>query len=287
MVIRPALLRRPPPALMRLVRHLTPAGPAYAALQPDGSALPLSGDPFTSGGPALVPSGPAVAAGKLLHPVASPNIFGVGLNYRSHAEEVGRPPPQFPMIFVKTTNALQNPGDPIFLPRSKNASAEVDYEGELAVVIGRVAKNVPRERALDHVFGYTIANDVSARDWQFKWGGGQFCQGKGFDTFCPLGPVLVTADEIADPGRLAIRTRVNGELRQNSNTADLIFDVPTLIAFLRASKTLLPGTVILTGTPSGVGTAFTPPRFLQPGDSVSIEIENIGTLTNPVIAEIA
>jgi 2-keto-4-pentenoate hydratase/2-oxohepta-3-ene-1,7-dioic acid hydratase in catechol pathway len=270
---------------MRLIRHLTSAGPAYAALRPDGSALPLSGDPLASGTAGLAPAGAPIPPGKLLCPVLSPNIIGIGLNYRSHAEEVGRPLPQFPMVFVKTTNALQHPGDPILLPRSQNTSAEVDYEGELAVVIGRAAKNVSRERALDHVLGYTIANDVSARDWQFKWGGGQFCQGKGFDTFCPLGPVLVTADEIPDPGRLAIRTRVNGELRQQSTTADLIFDIPALIAFLSASKTLLPGTVILTGTPAGVGTAFNPPRFLQPGDTVSIQIENIGTLTNPVQAE--
>ena len=270
---------------MRLIRHLTSAGPAYAALRPDGSALPLSGDPLVSGTAGLAPAGAPIPPGKLLCPVLAPNIIGIGLNYRSHAEEVGRPLPQFPMVFVKTTNALQHPGDPILLPRSQNASAEVDYEGELAVVIGRAAKNVSRERALDHVLGYTIANDVSARDWQFKWGGGQFCQGKGFDTFCPLGPLLVSADEIPDPGRLAIRTRVNGELRQQSTTADLIFDIPALIAFLSASKTLLPGTVILTGTPAGVGTAFNPPRFLQPGDIVSIEIENIGTLTNPVQAE--
>ena len=269
---------------MRLIRHLSPAGPAYAALQPDGSALPLAGDPFAPGG--LSPAGAApVAPGKLLSPIAPTNIIGIGLNYRRHAEEMGRPLPQFPMIFVKTTNTVQNPGEPIVLPRSQNASHEVDYECELAVVIGRPAKNVPRERALDHVLGYTIANDVSARDWQFKWGGGQFCQGKGFDTFCPLGPVLVTADEIPDPGALAIRTRVNGELRQESTTADLIFDVPTLIAFLSASKTLVPGTIILTGTPSGVGAAFTPPRFLQPGDTVTIEIDGIGALTNPVVAE--
>ncbi len=268
---------------MRLIRHLTTQGPAYAALQPDGSAFALEGDPLAAGG--LRATGLPIRPGKLLAPVAPPNIIGVGLNYRRHAEEVGKPLPQFPMIFVKTTNALQNPGDPILLPRSQNASHEVDYEGELAIVIGRAAKNVSRDRALDHVLGYTIANDVSARDWQFKWGGGQFCQGKGFDTFCPLGPVLVTADELPDPGRLAIRTRVNGELRQDSTTADLIFDVPTLIAFLSASKTLLPGTVILTGTPSGVGAAFSPPRFLNPGDTVAIEIEGIGTLTNPVAAE--
>jgi 2-keto-4-pentenoate hydratase/2-oxohepta-3-ene-1,7-dioic acid hydratase in catechol pathway len=268
---------------MRLLRHLSATGPAYAALQPDGSALALEGDPFSPEG--LRPTGRSVTPGKVLAPVSPPNILGVGLNYRSHAEEIGRPLPQFPMIFIKTTNTLQNPGDPIVLPRSQNTSHEVDYEGELAVVIGRAAKNVSRERALDHVLGYTIANDVSARDWQFKWGGGQFCQGKGYDTFCPLGPVLVTADALPDPGRLTLRTRVNGELRQQSSTADLLFDIPALITFLSASKTLLPGTVILTGTPSGVGNAFSPPRFLQAGDQVEIEIEGLGTLSNPVVAE--
>ncbi|MEN9840733.1 MAG: hypothetical protein RL376_533 [Verrucomicrobiota bacterium] len=226
-----------------------------------------------------------VVPGRLIAPISPCNVMGIGLNYRGHAREMNRPLPEFPMIFVKTTNSLQDPFAPIMLPRSSNASHEVDYEGELAVVIGRAAKNVSREHALDYVFGYTVANDVSARDWQFKWGNGQFCQGKGFDTFCPLGPVLVTADEITDPGQLAIRTWVNGELRQESNTSDLIFDVPALIAFLSASKTLLPGTVILTGTPSGVGAGFQPPRYLQPGDTVAIEIEGIGTLENPVLAE--
>lgn len=268
---------------MKLIRHLTPSGPAYAALLPDGSAKALAGDPLSPDG--LGPTGRPIEIGSLLAPVVATNILGVGLNYRSHALEMGRPLPEFPMIFVKTTNVVQAPGSPIELPRSRNASHEVDYEGELAVVIGRAAKNVSAGDALDYVLGYTVANDVSARDWQFKWGGGQFCQGKGFDTFCPLGPVLVTPDEIPDPGTLGIRTWVNGELRQNSNTSDLIFDVPALIAFLSASKTLLPGTVILTGTPSGVGAGLKPPRFLQPGDTVTIEIEGIGRLTNPVVAE--
>ncbi|MBC8010252.1 MAG: fumarylacetoacetate hydrolase family protein [Burkholderiales bacterium] len=268
---------------MKIIRHLTPAGPAYAALQPDGTALALAGDPFAPGGPRLTSE--VVIPGQLLAPFIPSNIIGIGLNYRAHAAEMGRPLPEFPMIFVKTNNVVQDPAGPIVLPRSANASHEVDYECELAVVIGRAAKNVRREDALDYVLGYTAANDVSARDWQFKWGGGQFCQGKGFDTFCPLGPVLVTADEIPDPGVLDIRTVVNGELRQNSNTSDLIFDVPALIAFLSASKTLLPGTVILTGTPSGVGAAFNPPRYLQPGDTVTIEIQGIGALTNPVVAE--
>ena len=268
---------------MKLIRHLTSSGPAYAALLPDGSAQALEGDPLRTGG--LTPTGRIVSPGKRLAPLLPTNIIGIGLNYRAHAAEVGRPLPEFPMIFVKTTNVLQNPGDPIVLPRSANASHAVDYECELAVIIGRTAKNVTRERALDYVLGYTAANDVSARDWQFKWGGGQFCQGKSFDTFCPLGPVLVTPDELPDPGRLAIRTLVNGEERQRSNTSDLIFDVPTLIAFLSASKTLPPGTVILTGTPGGVGAAFDPPRFLQPGDIVTVELEGIGALTNPVVAE--
>lgn len=268
---------------MKIIRHLTPAGPAYAALQPDGTALALAGTPLDAGGPRL--TNEVVALGKLLAPITPSNIIGIGLNYRSHAMEMGRPLPEFPMIFIKTTNAVQDPQCPIVLPRSGNASHEVDYECELAVVIGRTAKNVPRETALDYVLGYTAANDVSARDWQFKWGGGQFCQGKGFDTFCPLGPVLVTPDEIPDPGVLAVRSFVNGELRQSSNTSDLIFDVPALIAFLSASRTLLPGTVILTGTPSGVGIALSPPRFLQPGDVVTVEIAQIGSLTNPVVAE--
>lgn len=269
---------------MRIIRHLTPEGPAYASLQPDGTARPLAGSPLAPGGPRLADA-PALRPGPLLAPVEPPVIFGIGLNYRAHAAEVGRPLPEHPMLFIKTANTVIGPGQPILLPRSTSASHEVDYECELAVVIGRAAKNVSRENALDHVLGYTAANDVSARDWQFKWGGGQFCQGKSFDTFCPLGPVLVTPDEIPDPGRLAIRTLVNGEERQNSTTADLIFDVPALIAFLSASRTLHPGTVILTGTPSGVGTALKPPRYLQPGDTVAIEIESIGTLQNPVLAE--
>ncbi len=161
-------------------------------------------------------------------------------------------------------------------------STEVDYECELAVVIGKPCKNATRKNALSHVLGYTCANDVSARDWQLKHGGGQWCRGKFFDTFCPLGPALVTTDEITNPNTLSIRTILNDEMVQNSNTADMIFDVPTLIEFLSASTTLLPGTVILTGTPSGVGMASKPPRWLKPGDSTTIEIEGIGQLTNPI-----
>ena len=181
---------------------------------------------------------------------------------------------------------MQDPGSPIVIPGSRQlASAEVDYECELAVVIGRACKNVSRERALDYVLGYTCANDVSARDWQIRNGGGQWCRGKTFDTFAPLGPCLVTRDEIANPNALKIATILNGERVQDWTTADMIFDVPRLIEFLSASTTLVPGTVILTGTPHGVGMAAKPPHWLKPGDVVTIEIEGIGQLTNPVVAE--
>jgi 2-keto-4-pentenoate hydratase/2-oxohepta-3-ene-1,7-dioic acid hydratase in catechol pathway len=185
---------------------------------------------------------------------------------------------------MKNSGTVQNPGDPIYLPRKLNSSA-VDYECELAVVIGKPCYNVPRERALEYVLGYTCANDVSARDWQMKYGGSQWCRGKTFATFCPLGPVLVTPDEIPDPNQLSIKTILNGNVMQDWNTNDMIFDVPTLIEFLSGSTRLAPGTVILTGTPHGVGGARKPPVYLQHGDTVSIEIEGIGTLTNPVLDE--
>jgi 2-keto-4-pentenoate hydratase/2-oxohepta-3-ene-1,7-dioic acid hydratase in catechol pathway len=265
---------------MKIIRHLTPSGPAYAALQPDGSALEITGDLF---GPHQVSDG-VVKPGKLLAPIVPVNILAIGLNYRKHAEEGGKGVPERPMLFIKSTNSLQNPGDPIELPR-KLASHEVDYECELAVVIGKACKNATKANALDYVLGYTAANDVSARDWQMRLNGGQFCQGKSFDTFCPLGPVLVTKDEIPDPNKLRIKTILNGQTMQDWSTDDMVFDVPTLIEFLSGSKTLLPGTVILTGTPHGVGYARKPPVFLNAGDTVTIEIEKIGSLTNPVVEE--
>jgi 2-keto-4-pentenoate hydratase/2-oxohepta-3-ene-1,7-dioic acid hydratase in catechol pathway len=266
---------------MRLIRHLTPDGPAYAALQPDGAAREIAGDIFG----AFQVTDRAVQPGKLLAPIVPVNLLAIGLNYRKHAEEGGRGAPGKPVLFLKATSAVQHPGDPIEIPREL-ASQEVDYECELAVVIGRRCKNVTRDRALDYVLGYTCANDVSARDWQRKpWGGGQWCQAKSFDTFCPLGPALVTRDEIPHPNHLRIRTLLNGVAMQDWNTDDMIFDVPALIEFLSGSKTLLPGTVILTGTPHGVGFARTPPVWLKPGDTVTIDIEKIGALTNPVINE--
>ena len=266
---------------MKIQRHLTPNGETVlASLRDDGTLERLSGDLFGR----LAPTGEILRESKLLAPLVPTTVFCTGLNYRKHAEETGAKIPGFPVLFMKSPSALQNPGDPILIP-THLASNEVDYECELAIVIGRTAKNVPPERALDYVLGFTCANDVSARDWQKAFGGSQWCRGKTFDTFLPLGPSIVTPDDIPNPNALRIRARLNGETMQDSSTADMIFDIPTLIAFFSGSTTLLPGTVILTGTPSGVGMARTPPVWLKPGDTVSVEIENIGTLTNPVAAE--
>lgn len=222
---------------------------------------------------------------QFLTPIDFRCIYAIGLNYRAHAEETGLEIPKYPMVFMKAPTAVQNPGDPIVLPRYLR-SDKVDYEAELGVVIGRPCKNVKPEDALSYVLGYVCANDVSARDWQKEKGGGQFCRGKTFDTFCPVGPCLATADEIPDPSKLTIRSFVNEEKMQESGTDDMIFDVPTLISFLSGSTTLLPGTLILTGTPSGVGEARNPKRYLVPGDEVTVEIDGLGILTNPVVEEV-
>lgn len=266
---------------MKIIRYQDPQGnTGLASLQPDATAFKITGDLF---GSFAITSERANVA-KLLAPVTPTAILCVGLNYRRHAEESKATPPQHPVLFMKMPSAVQHPGDPIVLP-GKLASTEVDYECELAVVIGKTCKNVRREHALDYVLGYTCANDVSARDWQIKWGGSQWCRGKTFDTFCPLGPCLTLKDEIPNPAELKIKTVLNGETMQDWRCDDMIFDVPTLIEFLSGSTTLLPGTVILTGTPHGVGFARKPAVFLKPGDRVSIEIDRIGVLTNPVVAE--
>ena len=266
---------------MRIIRYLDSShNVKYASLQADEKALEISGDIF---GKFSVTGKPAEVA-KLLAPVAPSSLLCIGLNYRHHAQECKATIPEFPVLFMKATTALQNPGDPILLPRHLR-SEEVDYECELAVVIGRLCKNVPRDRALEYVLGYTCANDVSARDWQSKWGGSQWCRGKTFDTFAPLGPCLVTADEIPNPNALAIKLDIHGEVLQDWNTNDMIFDVPRLIEFLSGSTTLLPGTVIFTGTPHGVGCARKPPRWLKAGDVVTVTIEKIGALSNPVVEE--
>jgi 2-keto-4-pentenoate hydratase/2-oxohepta-3-ene-1,7-dioic acid hydratase in catechol pathway len=266
---------------MKIVRYQDSAGRiAHASLQADGSALEITGDIF---GDHQVTQRRAQVA-KLLAPIQPAAILCIGLNYKHHAAESNAKIPEFPILFFKSRSTLQNPGDPIELP-TKLASHEVDYECELAVVIGKTCKNVPKEKALDYVLGFTCADDVSARDWQLKWGGGQWCRGKTFDTFTPLGPCLVTRETMPDPSGHRISTTLNGQIMQDWNTNDLIFDVPTLISFLSGSTTLEAGTVILTGTPHGVGMARKPPVWLKPGDTVTIAIDGIGELTNPVIAE--
>jgi len=242
--------------------------------------------------------GEVVVMGRRLAPVLPTNLFCIGLNYRQHAEETGAALPKHPVIFMKPTSSLNGPGGQIVLPTSRLSAEfpgvvgpEVDSEAELAVVMGvnrdgQAAKNVSEADALDYVLGYTCANDVSARRWQKHGGGGQWVRGKSFDTFCPLGPVLVTAgdgdDEIADPQALSITGTRNGEVMQSSHTGDMIFSVAELISFLSRDTTLLPGTVILTGTPSGVGFVRQPPVWLLPGDEVCVEVERIGRLCNAV-----
>lgn len=267
---------------MRIVRYLAPGSDraSFGIERPDGSVVRAEGDPF--GG--LTETDESAEVDRLLAPIAPAAILCIGMNYAAHAAEGGREPPQRPVLFMKTPSAAQRPDGPIVLPRALR-SDRVDFEAELAVVIGRPCKNAAREEALDYVLGYTCANDVSARDWQRGGGGGQWCRGKTFDTFAPLGPALVTRDEIADPNDLAIACTVSGERMQDAHTSDMLFDVPTLIEFLSASTTLEPGTVLLTGTPQGVGFARQPPRFLRPGDEVTVSIERIGDLTNPVVEE--
>ena len=266
---------------MKIIRFQDSQGNIQYGCQHDNTtATVLSGDIYT------VPSdtGQTADVAKLLSPIMPTDILCIGLNYRRHAEEGNAALPERPILFMKNLGAVQNPGDPIKLPRNLR-SDRVDYECELAVVIGKECKNATQDNALDFVLGYTCANDVSARDWQLEWGGSQWCRGKTFATFAPLGPCLVTTDEIPDPNTLQIKTVLNGEVMQDWNTDDMIFNVPTLIEFLSGSTTLLPGTVILTGTPHGIGGARKPPVFLQAGDTCTIEIERIGALTNPVIEE--
>ena len=249
-----------------------------------GSITPLDfeGDMVAfigSGGVGKPQSSTAIAADrvKLAPPVTRPaKIIGIGLNYKDHAAEQDAPTPDEPMIFAKFPNTLIGPNDPITW--STAVTNQVDYEAELAVIIGKTIKNCPESEALGAVFGYTCANDVSARDIQFH--NAQIVRGKSLDTFCPLGPWIVTVDEIPDPAALKIRCWLNGNLMQDGHTSQLIFSVPGLIAFLSRSFTLVPGDVILTGTPKGVGTFRKPPVYLKDGDTVTVEIEGLDRLTN-------
>jgi 2-keto-4-pentenoate hydratase/2-oxohepta-3-ene-1,7-dioic acid hydratase in catechol pathway len=212
--------------------------------------------------------------------VVPPKFLGIGMNYRAHVAEMGREPPAYQYWFNKQRTCVVGPGDPIVVPR---VSEQVDYEGELGIVIGRRAKGVPAASWLDVVAGFTVVNDVSVRDWQAR--AATFTLGKSFDSHGPIGPWIVTPDEIGDPGSLALRTWVNGQIRQDSSTADLIFTCAEMIECLTTVFPLEPGDVLATGTPAGVGAGFDPPRWLRPGDVVRIEIEGVGVLENPVVAE--
>ncbi len=264
--------------LMRIARFEADDGRIVTGrLAGDEVAVPLLGDLFTQpwrfGDREL-------RVRRWLPPVEPPNIFAIGRNYRAHVEETGARLPEAPLIFMKPTTALTGHQQPIVLPAA--APDEVDFEAELAIIVGRRVRRVGEESALDCVLGYTCANDVSARDCQRN--DRQWARAKGFDTFCPLGPHLVTADEI-DPQQCGIRSRLNGRVMQDSNTANMIHSCARLISYLSHQFTLLPGTVILTGTPEGVGFARTPPVFLRAGDMIEIEIDGIGTLRNEVVRE--
>jgi 2-keto-4-pentenoate hydratase/2-oxohepta-3-ene-1,7-dioic acid hydratase in catechol pathway len=269
---------------MKIARGITYSGEKLWAEVQTSSAKPtfrrLARNPLLG----FSTPGEPVEFRHLLAPIEPSVLLCLGKNYREHTPGWECTKISFPIIIPKGINTVQHPGQPIVLPRFL-ASSKVDYEGEVAVIIGRDCKNATPETALDYVFGYTCANDVSARDWQFERGGGQFARGKQFDTFAPMGPWMVTADEIPDPSSLALTTRLNGNLMQEDSTASFIFDLPTVITFLSGSTTLPAGTVILTGTPAGTGMQQEPPRWLQPGDEVSVSVEGIGELINPVEEE--
>ena len=219
---------------------------------------------------------------RLLAPIIPAAIYAIGLNYRDHAAETGAPIPEYPVLFFKNPRSVIGPGEGIKLPRHLR-SEEVDAEAEMAVLLARDCRDATRENAMGFIAGFTCANDVSARDWQKRRSGGQWCRAKSFDTFCPLGPWVVTPDAFPLPLHLSIRGKLNGSTMQDSDTSQMIFDVPALIEFLSADTTLPAGSVILTGTPHGVGMARNPPVWLRAGDKVEVEIEGIGTLANPVI----
>ncbi len=285
---------------MRFVTYKGPQGAQVAAvrggryvdLQRTDPTLPRSLRELLAGGKEMLNRAAAAqAAGQaidpqsvqLLAPIPDPQkVICVGLNYADHARESGVEPPPEPVIFNKFPTAVAAHGDAIALP---GESQEVDYEAELVVVVGRRARRVPVEQAMSCVAGYCVGNDVSARDWQAHKPGKQWLLGKTFDGFAPFGPEFVTADEIDDPGNLGIKCRVNDRVLQDSSTNQLIFSVPKLIAYISQVCTLLPGDVIFTGTPPGVGFARKPPIFLQPGDVVEVEIEKLGLLRNPVVAD--
>jgi 2-keto-4-pentenoate hydratase/2-oxohepta-3-ene-1,7-dioic acid hydratase in catechol pathway len=287
---------------MRLATIQTPQGPRAAARTADGYVDLNATDPavphclrylFKSGPAALKAAAAAAKAPnavkfpadtKLLPPIHRPSkILCIGLNYRDHAIEGGKAIPAEPVLFAKFPNTLIGHGDPIQLPK---VAQKVDYEAELVVVVGKAGRHIPDDKtAFEYVAGYTCGHDVSARDWQFRGEEKQWSIGKTFDTFAPTGPVIVTPDELPDPHNLKIQLRLNGQTMQNSSTREFIFGVPHLLWFLSQVVTLQPGDLIFTGTPPGVGIARKPPVLLKPGDVAEVEIEGIGVLHNPVVAE--
>ncbi|AMV27022.1 Ureidoglycolate lyase [Gemmata sp. SH-PL17] len=288
---------------MKLATILTPHGPRAALAVADGyidlhatdPGLPTCVKTLLAASPAVRKAASEVASSKnavkyaanavkLLPPVPQPGkILCIGLNYRDHAIEGGKAIPTEPVLFGKFPNTLIAHGEPIVLPK---VAQKVDYEAELVIVIGKTGKNIPNtDAAFEYVGGYTVGHDVSARDWQFRGEEKQWIIGKTFDTFAPTGPVLVTADELTNPHNLQVQLRLNGETLQNSNTKEFIFGVPHLLWFLSQVITLEPGDLIFTGTPPGVGIARKPPILLKAGDVAEVEIEGIGTLKNPVVAE--
>lgn len=264
---------------MKIIHFIDDKGDKYFGTENTANqAVVFSGDLFGD----LTKTNETKKIKSYLAPLEPKAILCIGLNYKAHAKETGMRLPEYPVLFMKNVAAVTSHQSNIILPECCKNPDQVDYEAELAVIIGKPAKNVKAKNAFDYILGYTIANDVSARTWQKSGGGKQWIRGKSFDTFCPLGPAIVTTDEEIDPDSLDISLKLNGEMMQESNTSDLIFSVSQLIEFLSQDTTLMPGTVILTGTPSGVGFTRTPPVFLKKGDVVEIRIDKIGTLVNGV-----
>jgi 2-keto-4-pentenoate hydratase/2-oxohepta-3-ene-1,7-dioic acid hydratase in catechol pathway len=271
--------------VMRLVTFQSPDLRPQAGILSENRVFPTGTDMLSicAAGHAKPESGASLdlASVKILAPIPRPPKFiCVGLNYRDHAAEAKMEVPTVPTIFNKFPSVVIGPGDAIVLPR---VSSKPDYEAEFAFVIGRGGRYIPAAQAMDHVFGYTIVNDVSARDFQNATS--QWLMGKTFDTFAPMGPCIVTKDEIADPHALDISLEIGGQVLQNSNTRELIFKIPELIEYISQVVTLEPGDVVATGTPAGVGFSHRPPRWLRPGEETIVRIQGIGELRNPVVAE--